>query len=83
MLCKREKIDVCLTAKTDFSVLNNACLDHKIYGKRLYNHIDKIREIRNKIHLQGLESADTCYQKKDVERVAGIAVRLFKILKKK
>ena len=80
VLCKRKQIDILLTEKTDFSVLNRACLNRKIYSKNLYNHIEKIRETRNKIHLQGLEEKDRCYQKKEVDRVSRVAVSLFKLL---
>jgi hypothetical protein len=52
------------------------CLKKGLFTKRLFNKVEAVRAIRNKIHIQGLEYVDRSYTQHDVERIAMIADEL-------
>ena len=58
-----------LNNNTDFVKINRACRKAKILTKDLFERSEKAREMRNKIHLTGLEEIDDLYNKKDVNYV--------------
>ncbi len=51
---------------TQFASLNKAALRAKIFDKNIFDCADKIRKVRNRIHLAALKETDDFYQKKDV-----------------
>ncbi|MBL7078464.1 hypothetical protein ISS42_02305 [Candidatus Shapirobacteria bacterium] len=72
-----------LSRYIDFKVLNRLCLKEKILNKKLYSKVEKIRNLRNKIHLFGLKSIDRKFQKRDVEFTSKIAYDILKTVENK
>lgn len=69
-ICKRKEEKLELRKNPDFAVLNNSCLREKIFSKRVFNRVEDVRKIRNKIHLQGLDHVDRKYTLNNVVRVS-------------
>ena len=66
---KDEKIE--LKKNPDFSILNNTCLREGFFTERVFNKVEKVRKMRNKIHLQGLSHIDRSYTLNNVREVSG------------
>lgn len=79
VICKRRKPDFRLTTQTDFQAVNRVSLKVGLFSKRFYNKIEKVRKLRNKIHIQSLNFVDRSYTKSDLEYVSSV---LSEILKK-
>ena len=41
-------------------------------GSRKFNKIEKIRHLRNKIHIQGLEDLDRSYRRHELEFIGSV-----------
>ncbi|MFA6520881.1 MAG: hypothetical protein WCT53_00645 [Candidatus Gracilibacteria bacterium] len=77
---KKEKIDSFI----DFAILNRLCRDEaKIYDGSLYEEIDKVRRLRNKIHLMKLSNLDRKYTVQQLNSVGNIAVKVLEIVENK
>ncbi len=84
MLWKREKENVDINWNIDFNLLNTfSYKTAKIYNEDIFNKIDKVRKLRNQIHLMKLEDIDRKYSKAQLNDVFDIARELFKIVEAK
>lgn len=75
-ICERRQSKFKLDKFTDFKRVNEICLKLKLFDKNFFNEIEKVRNLRNKIHIQGLEDLDRSYTKKELEFVSPIIVKL-------
>jgi len=71
-VCERIQPIFKLERKTDFKKVNEVCLKLGIFSQKSFKKIDKIRKLRNKIHIQGLSNLDRSYTKKQLEFVSSI-----------
>ena len=79
-LKKKEK----LSGYIDFLQLNRFCLTTaKLYDKKVYDEIEVVRKLRNRIHLISLSGSDRAYNKKDLNSVAAMTKKVLDIVKKK
>ena len=81
MSWKREKEIISINWSIDFNILNT--FEYKIvkiYNEEMFKKIDKIRKLRNQIHLMKLEGIDRKYSKKQLDEVFEISRELFKII---
>lgn len=67
----------------DFKVLNKICYEGGIISERVYRETEKVRELRNKIHLFRLSEIDRKYSKKDVNSVSKIVDSILNIIERK
>lgn len=65
-----------LTTQTNFIVVNRACKRAGILTKALFDDVEKVRELRNKIHLSGLRLVDNAYSKDDSQKVFDVARKI-------
>ena len=83
MSWKREKEKISIEWNVDFNILNTfAYKTVKIYDKEMFKSIDKIRKLRNQIHLMKLEDFDRQYPKKQLDSIFEISRKLFKIIER-
>lgn len=81
---KRLKKEESIDGFIDFALLNAFCRDKaKIYDQSLYEEIDKVRKLRNKIHLMKLSHLDRKYTNAQLNYVAGIANKVLNIVEEK
>jgi len=81
MSWKREKEKISIKWNIDFNLLNTfAYKIAKIYDEKMFKNIDKIRKLRNQIHLMKLEDLDRKYSKKQLDNIFEISRDLFKII---
>jgi hypothetical protein len=80
VVCKKKEETFLLSKNPDFSVINNACLKEGIFKNTLFNKVDYVRKLRNKIHLQGLNQVDRSYTKTTVEKVAGVLATMLSMV---
>ena len=71
-ICKKRKKIFQLKKNPDFAVLNNACVRERLLSLKLFNEVESIRKVRNKIHMQGLDHIDRSYTKSSVERFSEV-----------
>jgi len=77
---KGERLSVCeriqpkfkLNKQTDFKKVNEVCFALKLFPKKLFNKIEKVRKLRNKIHIQGLSNLDRSYKKSELEFISSV-----------
>ena len=82
--CKRFKEVKNFSDYTDFSVLNRfSCKQANLYWEELFNKIDKVRELRNKVHLMKLDDIDRKFTKKQMNEVFDTASEIFDVIKNK
>lgn len=82
--CKRFKEIKKFTDYTDFSVLNKFSFRNaELYWEDLFDKIDKVRVLRNKVHLMKLEDIDRKFTKKQMNEVFDTASELFEVVKSK
>ncbi|MCH7974110.1 MAG: hypothetical protein IH949_09540, partial [Bacteroidetes bacterium] len=75
---------ISLEGYVDFATLNKFCLDMaKIFNNELYRELEKVRKLRNKIHLKNLSEIDRKFSKKDVDKIAEIANKVLDVVKKR
>lgn len=83
-ICRRVRPEFKLDKTTDFKKVNEVCRKAGIFSDKTFKRVEKIRVLRNKIHLQGLNTLDRSYTKKELEFVASIMNELLgKILNTK
>ena len=81
MSWKREKEKISINWNIDFNILNTfAYKTAKIYNEDMFKSIDKIRKLRNQIHLMKLEDLDRKYSKKQLDDIFEISRDLFKTI---
>ncbi|NCO24987.1 hypothetical protein GW901_00470 [Candidatus Parcubacteria bacterium] len=80
-VCERIQPVFKLERNTDFKKVNEICLELKIFSKRFFKKIEKVRILRNKIHIQGLGNIDRSYTKKELEFVSSVMNELLNKLK--
>ncbi len=68
----KEKRPIEFKNTTDFISALRIARRAKIFGKSLAGKCDKLREMRNRIHLSGLEKVDDGYSKEDVVFALGV-----------
>lgn len=71
-ICERIQQKFSLTKFTDFKKVNEVCFKLKFFSKKLFAKIEKVRKLRNKIHIQGLDSIDRSYTKKELEFISSV-----------
>ena len=71
-VCERIKPKFKLNKQTDFKKVDEVCFALKIFPKKLFNKIQKIRKLRNKIHIQGLNNLDRSYTKHELEFISSV-----------
>ncbi len=49
-----------------FFNINRACLKRKVISRDLFNQIDKVRKLRNKLHIGSLKEIEKTYSKKEI-----------------
>jgi len=84
MSWKREKDMININWNIDFNILNTfAYKTANIYNEDIFKKIDKVRKLRNQIHLMKLEDIDRKYTKEQLDEVFEISRELFKIIENK
>jgi hypothetical protein len=71
-VCERSQRKFALTTHTDFKKVNEVCLKLQIFSNKFFNKIERVRKSRNKIHIQGLDSTDRSYRKKELEFISSV-----------
>ena len=59
-------------SKLDFVRIIDLCVKHKIVTNQFSKELHKVRELRNRLHLGGLEEVEREYTKKDLNFVFGV-----------
>ncbi|MBI5412588.1 hypothetical protein HZA43_05480 [Candidatus Peregrinibacteria bacterium] len=75
-ICKRTQERFKLTKNTDFKKVNEVCYKLKLFSQQFFKKIEKIRRLRNKIHIQGLNIADRSYTKRELEFISSVMAQL-------
>jgi len=82
--CKRFKEIKKFTDYTDFAVLNKFSFRNaNLYWEELYNKIDKVRWLRNKVHLIKLDDIDRMFTKRQMNEVFDTVSEIFDVVKTK
>ena len=79
-ICERIKPRFELDKHTDFKRVNEVCLNLKLFSEKLFEKIEKVRKLRNRIHIQGLSNIDRSYTKKELEFVGSVMDELMDVL---
>lgn len=72
-----------LSGYIDFKDLNSLCLRKTIINEDLSGEVEKVRKLRNKIHLFGLKFVDRQYSLSQVEQIAKTASKVIIVAKNK
>lgn len=72
-----------LTDRTQSVVVNKAAKKAGILSETLFTKADKLRELRNKIHLSGLQTVDGSYNKSNSQEAFDIATAVIENIEKK
>jgi hypothetical protein len=80
-ICERIQPRFKLTKQTDFKKVNEICFTLKIFSKKFFRKIERVRKLRNKIHIQGLENIDRSYRKKELEFISSVMNELLSKIK--
>ncbi|HKC14489.1 MAG TPA: hypothetical protein VKC89_00775 [Patescibacteria group bacterium] len=75
-VCKRRKLPFQLTNKTDFVKVNKISKDLGIFSNAFFVKMDKVRILRNKIHLQSLTIVDRSYNKDQLDSIGYVIGKL-------
>ena len=71
-ICERAQKNFSLTKFTEFKKVNEVCFKLNLFSKGFFKKIEKIRTLRNKIHLQGLKFIDRSYTKSELEFISSV-----------
>lgn len=71
-ICERTRSEFKLNKQTDFKKVNEVCFNLKLFSKKLFNKIERVRKLRNKIHIQGLDNLDRSYTKNELEFISSV-----------
>lgn len=80
-ICERVKPQFKLSKQTDFKKVNEVNFALKTFSKKLFNKIEKVRKLRNKIHIQGLDNLDRSYTKQELESISSVMNELLSKIK--
>ncbi len=72
-----------LSGYIDFKDLNKLCLRENIIDETLFDEVERVRKLRNKIHLFGLKFVDRQCSRSEVDQMAGIASNIVEIARNK
>lgn len=75
-ICKRRQPIFRLTEKTDFARVNAVCKDLGVFSTSFYNKIERVRTLRNRIHLQSLTEVDRSYNKQKLDSIGFVINKL-------
>lgn len=76
-ICRRRRPRFVLSDQTIFKRVNEMCQKIGIFSVSEFEKIEWLRkEMRNKIHLQGLSDIERSWTKKDLDRVSSVIVFL-------
>ena len=73
-ICEIERTQVDRT--TSFKEMNDFCLEARLISPKLYKSLEYVRNKRNDIHFQTLQTADRHYNSQMLERVANVFLRV-------
>ncbi len=76
-ICKRIQQRFQLKKHTDFKKVNEICKKLNIFSQSFYEKVEKIRELRNKVHIQGLDRTDRSYTKRELELISFVMDELW------
>jgi len=79
--CRRKKVKKKIS-RLDFLRIIRLCTKHFLSDKKLIHDIDKIRKLRNKLHIGGLIEIDRKYQPEDLEFCFSVLKRVKKLVAK-
>jgi hypothetical protein len=65
--------------KIEFNALNEIGRKYLLFDNRIFKKLDKVRNMRNKIHIQNLGSHDNKYTLRDIENVSNILINVLDI----
>ena len=68
-----EKIEICKFDKLNLDQINKLCKEHKIISEDFFGKIDKVRVLRNRLHISTLNRVEKDYSKTDLEFVFSVA----------
>lgn len=67
------KTDKCRFDKLNLDQLNDLCKKHDIISKAVFDRVDKVRILRNRLHISTLKVVEKDYSKQDLEFVFSVA----------
>lgn len=65
--------------KINLGDINTLCRDHSVINEQIYKDVDKVRILRNRLHIGTLAAIDSEYSIKDLEFVFSVAREIKKI----
>ncbi|MDD3101738.1 MAG: hypothetical protein PHE59_01155 [Patescibacteria group bacterium] len=71
-ICERKRFKFELNKQTDFKKVNEVCHFLNVFSTKSFKKIEKVRKLRNRIHIQGLDDLDRSYTKKELEFVSSV-----------
>lgn len=71
-ICQRIRPKFELNKYTDLYRTNKICFDLGLYPKTIYEKVEKIRKLRKKLHIQGLEQVDRSYTTKELDLIGSV-----------
>jgi hypothetical protein len=81
-ICERIQPTFKLTTQTDFKKVNEVCKKLGLFDKKLFIRIERVRILRNKIHIQSLDNVNRSYTRKQLENVSSVINDLVSIYEK-
>ncbi|MCA9382565.1 hypothetical protein KC660_04120 [Candidatus Dojkabacteria bacterium] len=75
-----KKTNFKLQKSTTFKALNDICKDNGVITQELYEKCEKIRDMRNKIHITGLDKVEKIFKLEDVEESSSVIFELIQHL---
>jgi len=76
VLCIEEKETVVLSTQTTFNELIKLCRSKSWLSANECNRLDSVKKLRNRIHLQSLQTEDRNYTKTGLEKVFKVVIFL-------
>lgn len=67
------KIEPVRFEKLNLDQVNSLCKEHGLVSASLYKDVDKVRVLRNRLHIGTLKKVEGDYSKNDLEFVFGVA----------
>ena len=67
------KIEKCRFEKLNLDQVNSLCKKHNLITKNIFDDIDRVRILRNRLHISTLKVIEKDYSKMDLEFVFSVA----------
>lgn len=67
------KIEKCRFEKLNLDQVNDLCKEHEVISDSLFNDVDKVRTLRNRLHISTLTKIETDYSTSDLDFVFSVA----------